>query len=521
MEKVPFIQMLSHYKAASYPLLFVETHEEQRLTAEIAEEFAYGENSKSVYTWDEQNGIVKFAATPGKEGTVEKNTDSVQGLMRFLMDFKERQSLILFKGLHPYLKHSKLIRVLLECVKKFKSKSITGVIISPVSAVPVELDRVIQLVEFPLPNETQLATSLDFITSSVAVKNKQLQISDETREAAIEASKGLIASQAEDAFGFSITKNKAYDQGFVEDIFHEKVMSLKKNSNLIYVTPDIGFDDIGGLNALKSWAKVRATAFSASAREYGLPYPKGVMLNGVPGTGKTLLGKAISREFMMPMFQLDVGSLFGSRVGETEENCRKVIQTVEGIGKCILFIDEIEKSLNSHATSGVSDSGTSSRMFATLLSWFSDHTSPVFKIATSNNFTILPPEFIRRGRFDELFWLDLPDEVERKEIWEVVIKKYKRLPESFDLEILVQNTEDFTGAEIDGVFLDTLFESFYQKIEINEDLLLMKIGDTRPQAKIHPENLAKLREEADGKLRNARDMSLAGGLDQYRAVQTK
>jgi len=232
--------------------------------------------------------------------------------------------------------------------------------------------------------------------------DKVKDIPGDIKQAAVEALKGLTVTEAQDACALAIIENHEFNSAFILSVFEEKVKQVKRNGLIQYIKPDISFDNIGGLNGLKKWIRTRAKAYSQAAREYQLPYPKGVLLCGIPGGGKTALAKATANEFGFPLFQLDIGALFGKYVGESEENFRKVIETVDSVGRCILFIDEIEKSLNKSATSGSGDTGTSSRSFATLLSWLSDHKSPVFVIATSNDHTRLPTELIRKGRFDEV-----------------------------------------------------------------------------------------------------------------------
>ena len=224
----------------------------------------------------------------------------------------------------------------------------------------------------------------------------------------------------------------------------------------------------------------------------------------IPGCGKTLLAKATANEFGFPLFQLDVGALFGKHVGESEENFRKVVETVDGIGRCILFIDEIEKSLSRDAVSGKGDTGTSSRSFATLLSWLSDHTTPVFVIGTSNDHTKLPTEFTRKGRFDELFWIDLPTLAERKEIFTVILKRYGRENSKLNINKLAEASDLFTGAEIENVITSAMFNRFgLDKEEITTTNVLDEINSTQPLAKMSAADIKIMREQAEGKLRVA------------------
>jgi len=283
--------------------------------------------------------------------------------------------------------------------------------------------------------------------------------------------------------------------------------------------PDMSFDDLGGLGELKRWLKVRSSTFSEGARKYGIPFAKGTLLAGIAGTGKSAIAKALSKEWDMPCFQVDLGTLFSGTVGSTEANVRRLIRLVEAVGKCILYVDEAEKCLNVSAVAGSGDSGTSSRLFATLLTWLNDHTCPVFTILTTNNFTILPPELIRKGRLSELFWLDIPDAAERTDIWNVIIKRYKREPANFNVSELVDNTADYTGAEIQELFVSAMTNAFFEGKEVSTKHVLEAIGTSRPQAVINAKELAVMREHAASKLRSAKGIAKVGNGQEYREVR--
>jgi SpoVK/Ycf46/Vps4 family AAA+-type ATPase len=257
---------------------------------------------------------------------------------------------------------------------------------------------------------------------------------------------------------------------------------------------------VGGMQGLKNWLTARKKAYSKDARAYDLPLPKGMLLASVPGTGKSLICKAIAKEFDCPLFALDIGSIFDSLVGNSEKNMREMIKTVESIGKCVILIDEIEKALSNSAVSGAGDSGVSSRIFGTFLSWLNDRKNPAFIVATTNNHTLLPSALIRKGRFDQLFWVDLPTAEERKEIFNVVIKKYNRDPKNFSIKTLVNGAEDFTGAEIEEVFKDALYKAFDAGEEVSDSHVMEVLSEFIPFAVSHEEDLKVMRKQAQGKL---------------------
>jgi SpoVK/Ycf46/Vps4 family AAA+-type ATPase len=293
---------------------------------------------------------------------------------------------------------------------------------------------------------------------------------------------------------------RGFNEKFVASLFNEKISQLKKNGLLTYMEPNISFENVGGMQGLKNWISARKKAYSQTARDYNLPLPKGMLLASVPGTGKSLICKAIAKEFGCPLFSLDLGNIFSSLVGSSESNMREMIKTVESIGKCVILIDEIEKSLSESAVSGAGDSGVSSRIFGTLLTWLNDRKNPAFIVATTNNHTLLPSALSRKGRFDQLFWVDLPAAYERKEIFNVVIKKYKREPKDFSIKALVAGSENFTGAEIEEVFKDAMFKAFDSGEEVADHHVMAVLAEFIPFAVSHENDLQLMRMQAQGKL---------------------
>jgi len=504
-----FIEKINNYRRAAYPLLYIQTSEESRIIKELTDSFA---TTLNVLVWDEMRGLMRHKGA-GKTELVNLDIANVGKLMESMIkipSFLEEKSMFIFKDFHFFLKNSKVTRCFKEMALMWKACGSTAVFISPIQELPPELIREFQVVEYALPDEATLTDRLDYVHQSLEMASKQkVSLSKKIKEAGIAAAKGMTRNEAENAFSFSVVTNHAFDEAFVKTVFEEKIQHIKKNGFLTYLPPDIGFANVGGLGQLKQWIRLRANSFSKAAREYGLPFSKGVLLAGVAGCGKTMIAKATSKEFNMPLFQLDVGALFGSLVGQTEQNCRAVIKTIESIGQCVILIDELEKSLNNSATSGAGDSGTSSRMFGTFLSWLNDRICPAFIMATSNNLLVLPPELIRKGRLDETFWLDLPEADERRDIWNVVIKKYKRdvMPVKFDLAKLAEKSANYTGSEIDCAFVSAMFKAFSGGKEVSMLELLEALDETIPQAKVNEEQLARMREFAKGRLRNARELT--------------
>jgi SpoVK/Ycf46/Vps4 family AAA+-type ATPase len=286
-------------------------------------------------------------------------------------------------------------------------------------------------------------------------------------------------------------------------VAREKANEVKKNGLLEVCSSAASLADIGGLDLLKGWLVQRKDAFGPEARHYGLPSPKGLLIVGIPGTGKSLTAKATATVFNQPLLKLDAGRLFASLVGQSESNLRSVIATVEAIAPCVLWIDEIEKGFHGARSSGFSDGGTASRVLGTFLSWMQEKAAPVFVVATANDVTQLPPEFLRKGRFDELFFIDLPNREEREAIWRIQIAKYGRKADAFDVAALAHSTEGLTGSEIEQAFLDALYDAFSRREEPTDLSITLQLTDLVPLSKLMAEQISGLRQWAKGRARAA------------------
>ncbi|HSN66085.1 MAG TPA: AAA family ATPase, partial [Fusibacter sp.] len=253
---------------------------------------------------------------------------------------------------------------------------------------------------------------------------------------------------------------------------------------LEFIPHQSGLESVGGLENLKSWVKMRSHSFSDKAREYGLPSPKGLLLAGIQGTGKSLSAKTIAAEWKLPLLRLDVGRLFGGIVGESESRVRQVIKLAEAIAPVILFIDEIDKAFANITSGGDGDSGTSQRVFGTLLTWMQEKTAPVFVVMTANRPEVLPAELIRKGRIDEIFWVDLPSQTEREQIFQVHLKRVRSDRKNFDFNFLASRSKDFSGAEIEQVIYEGMQQGFSRGEEFCQGDLLDSIADCVPLAQI-------------------------------------
>src|SRR6202012_4087564 len=283
---------------------------------------------------------------------------------------------------------------------------------------------------------------------------------------------GLTLGEAENVFAKIIVKGERLSGDDVNEVFAEKQQIIRKSGLLEYYSTEESFGNVGGLNALKDWLTKRAVAFTNEAREFGLPFPKGILMLGVQGCGKSLCAKSVSNLWQLPLLRFDMGRMFGSLVGSSEENVRRAIAVAESVAPAILWVDEIDKAFAGSQGSGRTDGGTAARVFGTFLRWLSEKTWPVFVVATANDIAQLPPELLRKGRWDEIFFVDLPDREERTEIFGIHLAKRGRDAAAFDLESLADASKDFSGAEIEEAINSALYDAFYDKQDIRTEHVL-------------------------------------------------
>jgi hypothetical protein len=482
-------QKLIHYIRAGYPGLFIVSHEECRVEAElksVADELGYG-----LHAWSTTEGLIEIG-----NGTVRNANEPLEAIWSAgeLPD----NTLIILRDIHLFLEdpNPMLIRTIKESLRTAKTRGKTFIFLGCRHVLPPELEREITVVDFALPDKQALSTVLDGICESAALDKP----AGTERDLLLDAATGLTTTEAENAFALSVVEARNVHPGIVA---REKAATVKKGGLLEIYDSGESLDDIGGLDVLKDWLIKRKDAFSHEAAEYGLPSPKGLLIIGIPGTGKSLTAKAVATVFQRPLLKLDAGRLYGGLVGQSEGNLRSVIETAEAIAPCVLWLDEIEKGFSGSKNSGMADGGTSSRVFGSFISWMQEKTKPVFVVATANDVTQLPPEFLRKGRFDELFFVDLPNQAERELIWTIQITKYGRDPGTFDIGALAKATEGFTGAEIEQVFIDSLYAGFAGSKEPTTLGISMILAESVPLSRLMAEQIKSLREWSKGRARPA------------------
>lgn len=479
-----------NYIRAGYPGLYLVSHEEQRVDAEIKQ--VTKELGYSLFFWSVVDGLVDMA-----RGTNNSANDPLEALIA-IKELKEK-SVVLLRDFHLFLidPNPILIRTLKDVLLEAKTKSKTLIVFGCRLRLPPELERELTVIEFALPGKHELRTVLGGIMESAGIKSME----DEVRDKAIDAASGLTTIEAENAFALSVVESKFIDPVIVA---REKAQAVKKNGLLELIETKESLDSIGGLDVLKEWLLKRRHAFGQKAIEYGLPTPKGLLIIGIPGTGKSLTAKATAKVFGVPLLKLDAGRIFAGLVGQSESNLRAVIQTAEAIAPCCLWIDEVEKGFAGSKSSGATDGGTSSRVFGSFISWMQEKKARVFVVATANDVSQLPPEMLRKGRFDELMFVDLPNQAEREAIWEIQIAKYSRDPKDYDLVQLSRATEGLTGSEIENAFVEALYLAFDAGEKEPTDLdVAAVLTEFVPLSRLMAEQITGLRSWAKGRARLA------------------
>ncbi|NOY74433.1 MAG: AAA family ATPase [Kiritimatiellaeota bacterium] len=489
---------------ARYPIINVISWEEERVLQMIHE--IAKKRKKRVKTWSYNTGLVPYGITAdAQKGTDTSTKDPITALNKVIEEIEP--TIYIFKDFHPFLTRTSfsIIRRLREVADFLKNSYKTLILISPSMQIPVDLEKDITVVDFPLPDIQDLNGLLDKIIEDVK-DNPQIEINitQEGRERFLRAALGLTLKEAENVFAKTLVIDGKLDADDISVVLSEKQQIIRKSGMLEYYETDESFKTIGGLDALKEWLIKRGKAFSDKARNFGLPPPKGVLFLGVQGCGKSLCAKAVASAWELPLLRFDVGKLFESALGSSEENIRRAIQIAESVSPCVLWMDEIDKAFGGvGGSTGMTDGGTTARIFGSFLTWLSEKKSPVFVIATANDISKLPPELLRKGRLDEIFFVDLPNESERGDIFKIQINKLGRDSEGVDLKFLASQAKGFSGAEIEECVISALYDAFYSDADLNVDHIIDNINATIPLSKTMGEKIAELRSWSEGRARPA------------------
>lgn len=492
INSMDFAKEVSVLARSKYPILYVISWEEKRV--EEALKTVAAELGRGFHSWAVTQGVVP-AIVPDD---VQKALKDLPSELQILAQIRESggSKIILLKDFHVYLKDSRVIRMLRDLSEQFRDDRYTLVLMAPSLTLPTELEKEVTVLEYPLPDAKVITELIDeaihSVTSRTDFAEKQIDVTltPDQREVLVKSAQGLTFDEIDSCLARSFVESKKLD---LNVILEEKKQIVGKSGLLEYYPAENSFADVGGHDILKDWLEKRAKAFTRKAVDFGIPVPKGVLLLGVQGCGKSLIAKAIAASWKLPMLKMDVGRIFGSLVGQSEQNIRRAISVAESIAPCCLWADELEKGFAGVSGSGVGDSGTTARVFATFLTWMQEKKKPVFLIATANDVTQLPPELLRKGRFDEIFFIDLPDEDERKEIFNIHLIKRKRDPKNFDLAKLADATDGFSGAEIEQVVVSGLYNAFDQDRDLASDDLIAESKAQVPLSRMMAEEIDELR----------------------------
>jgi SpoVK/Ycf46/Vps4 family AAA+-type ATPase len=480
---------------AQYPLIYLVTAEEDRAEKAIATIAQMKQQPRKLFLWTLTHGMVEY----GQARTTQHNTISPEAAIEWTIREKE-PSIFIFKDLHPFKDSPAVTRWLRDAIASFQGTQKSIILMSPVQQIPIELEKEVVMLDFDLPD----LKALDLVLSQQLDRTRGQKLSSETREKLLKASLGLTKDEAEKVYRKAYVKRGKITEAEVDIVLSEKKQLIRRNGILEFIEEDETLDSVGGLEELKGWLVQRSNAFTERAREYGLPQPKGMLILGVPGCGKSLIAKTTARLWGLPLLRLDMGRVYdGSTVGRSEANLRGALKTAESISPAILFIDELDKAFGGVSGSGDSDGGTSSRIFGSFLTWMQEKTSPIFVMATANRVERLPSEFLRKGRFDEIFFVDLPTQSEREAIFKIHLSKRKRDLDRFDMLQLSKVADGFSGAEIEQALIAAMYDAFAQDREFNQLDIISAIKSTLPLSRTMTEQVTALRDWARQRARPA------------------
>ena len=476
---------------SKYQIIYLETWEEER--AEHLLGVIAGKLGKHLFIWTSTKGLYR-------SDIQEPIYNTIQPLSALAHIYSSNQTaLYLLKDFHQHLTDPVVIRKLKDISKIFEE--VDGCIIISASEVkiPAELSRTAVHLELMLPSGDELKKVI--IEAIRELKDKAhiyIGITLDELNHMAERLKGLTLNEAKRTIYQAILQDNRLTREDLHQVLDAKKEIIEKGSVLEFYYCEDTLPSVGGMEQLKSWLSKRKKAFSEKAKKFGLEPPRGILIIGVQGCGKSLMAKAVARDWDLPLLKLDAGKIYDKYIGESEKNLRQALRITGSMAPVVLWIDEIEKGF-SYSQFSEADSGLSKRIFGTLLTWLQEKKKMVFVVATSNDIFSLPPELLRKGRFDEIFFVDLPNYQERRAIFTIHIKKRNRNPEDFDIDLLAEKTRGFSGAEIEQIIISALYSAFSGSGNLTTELLIEEIENTRPLSIIMKEKIDKLRSWAKGR----------------------
>ena len=491
---------------AYYPTFYLQSYEYNRTWMKIQSISKYF-ISKGVdvhlFRWNCVEGLFEIK-DDGKMVVKHEDQEIVEAemVLKYINEIenKKQKDIFVLEDFNAYIEEEKIKYYLRQISHKARYTNTHVIILSAIYKLPIELEKYVTVLTTPLPDRKELE-----ITLREVERDCKITLSVDMRNKMVDAALGMTTMEADLAFCLAAVKDNLGSNA-PNTVSSEKEQIIKKSGILDYFQKNEDLKDVGGMKVLKDWLFKRQKAYEKNARDFGLQEPKGLLLLGVPGCGKSLTAKSIASFWNMPLLRLDIGKVYQGLVGSSEDNIRKAIATAEAVAPCVLWIDEIEKGLNGVQSSGSTDGGVTSRIFSTILTWMQEKTSPVFVVATANNINLLPPELLRKGRFDEIFFVDLPDQKERENIFSIHLKKKGQDPSQYPLEMLSKKTEEYNGAEIEECIKEAMFAAYVEAPD-NPKLLSKHLFDaitsTVPLSVTMQEQITSLRNWAATRAKNA------------------
>lgn len=486
-------QHLQHLATAGVNILHIASYEWERVRG-----LAIGLSQHlglELHRWSQSTGLIR--CTEDAQSVEDGDATDPLAILRQIHDASE-PGIWLLEDFQPFLRdeHHPILRWLRELARMPASPRKLVVLSTPLTGLPLDLRKEVPTVELALPDVNALRVVLDDAAAALGVRA-------DADDALLDAARGLTVMEARVAFGKAAAELGRLDHTAVPLVAREKERVIKQSEVLEYYPTEARLSDVGGLDQLKQWLDRRGRAFGAGARDFGLDAPKGVLLLGVQGCGKSLLAKAVAATWQFPLLRFDMGKVFGGIVGQSEGNIRTALQVAQALAPCVLWIDEIEKGLAGMGSSDQTDGGTTARVVGTLLTWMQEKREPVFVVATANRIDMLPPELLRKGRFDEIFFVDLPTRRIRQEILAIHLRKKGREPRDFDLARLAARSIGFSGAELEEAVREGLFDAFAEGRELTTDHIGKALDQTYPLSRTMRDQIEGLRRWAKVRARLA------------------
>ncbi len=475
-----------------HPVIVVETAEEERMRA-ILQSVA-NQARLTLFEWSITRGLTKGDAPNSVHRITAQPLDALKHLDNLIVD-----GIFLLKDFARHLEDPMLARQFRETAERFTHSKSALVLVGPVGSIPEALEPLVLRYPLSLPGKQELLEVVRSVARSMDSGIRwDFKLPKEQLEVLLGALKGLTLNQARQAVARAIVRNGRLDSHAADAIMDHKVETLREGGLLEYYPSSDNPFELGGFQNLLAWLERARMGFSPEAKAMGLTPPRGILVVGVQGCGKSLSAKAIARTWHMPLLKLDMGSLYNKYMGETEKNFRKALEMAESLAPCVLWLDEIEKALSTGSASS-SDDGVSLRILGYFLTWLQEQDKGIFVVATANNITRLPPELMRKGRFDETFFVDLPKEAERLAILKIHMGLRNQDPDSVDLQAITKATDGFSGAELEQALIAALYRSLHAKAPLCTQYILDEISQTIPLSCSRREDLERLRASAKGR----------------------